>query len=134
FSLVPLLLALAISALVGMSGQTEIVLALLGLGFIGDALVRVSFGAFQAFERLGFIPVVLITQRWLTTIVAIIALYLGGGIVAVAAIYCVGALAATAAAAWLLVYRVARPRLRMDLRGVVAITRVGLPIGLASIG
>ncbi|MGO8905244.1 MAG: flippase [Solirubrobacteraceae bacterium] len=134
FSLAPLLLALAISALAGMSGQTVLVVALLGLGFIGDALVRVSFGAFQAFERLGFIPVVLITQRWLTTIVAIVVLYLGGGIVAVAAIYCVGALAATAAAAWLLVHRVARPRLRMDLRGVVAITRVGLPIGLASIG
>ena len=133
-SAAPLLVALAIAALAGTSGETELVLALLGLGFVGDALVRVSFGAFQAFERLGFIPVVLITQRWLTTIVALIALYLGGGIVAVAAIYCVGALGATAVAAGLLFQRVARPRLHVDLHGIADITRVGFPIGVASIG
>jgi O-antigen/teichoic acid export membrane protein len=134
FSVPPLLIALAVAALVGTKGHTELVLAFLGLGFVGDALVRVSFGAFQAYERLGFIPVVLISQRWLTTIAAAVALYLGGGIVAVSAIYCVGALGATALAAWLLFRRVARPRLHVDLRGIVDITRVGLPIGLASIG
>jgi O-antigen/teichoic acid export membrane protein len=134
FSVPPLLIALAIAALVGTKGHTELVLAFLGLGFVGDALVRVSFGVFQAYERLSFIPVVLISQRWLTTIAAAVALYLGGGIVAVSAIYCVGALGATALAAGLLFRRVARPRLHVDLRGIVDITRVGLPIGLASIG
>ena len=55
-SVPPLLIALAVAALAGTKGHTELVLAFLGLGFIGDALVRVSFGAFQAYERLGFIP------------------------------------------------------------------------------
>lgn len=133
-SVAPLVLALAVAALVGTKGQTELVLAFLGLGFVGDALVRISFGGFQAYERLGFIPMVLIGQRWATTLTAAAALYLGGGIVAVAAIYCAGALVASAFAAWLLFARVARPRLRFDARGALQITRVGLPIGLASIG
>lgn len=133
-SLPPLVLALAVAALVGTKGHTELVLALLGLGFVGDALVRISFGAFQAFERLGFIPIVLISQRWLTTLAAAAALYLGGGIEAVSAVYCVGALAATALAARLLFTCVARPRLRLDVRGAIEVTRVGLPIGLAAIG
>ena len=132
-SVPPLVIALAVALLVGTKSHTELVLAFLGLGFVGDAVLRISFGAFQAYERLGFIPVVLISQRWLTTLAAAAALYLGGGIVAVAAIYCVGALAAAAFAAWLLFRRVARPRLHLDIPGAIEITRVGLPIGLASI-
>ncbi|HYM44599.1 MAG TPA: flippase [Solirubrobacteraceae bacterium] len=132
-SVPPLLLALTVASLAGMSGHTRLVILLMGFGFVGDFLLQVSFAVFQAYERAGMMPVVLITQRWVTTAAAITALYLGGGIVAVSALYCAGALAAAALAAWLMYRMVARPRLRFDVGGALRVTREAVPVGLGMV-
>jgi O-antigen/teichoic acid export membrane protein len=133
FSLPPLLVVLALAALAGMSGYTALVTLLMGLGFVGDFMLQVSFAVFQAYERVGLMPVVLIAQRWVTTAAAATVLYLGGDIVGVAAIYCTGAMAAAALAAWLMYRRVARPRLRFDIGGALRVTREAVPVGLGTI-
>jgi O-antigen/teichoic acid export membrane protein len=132
-SLPPLLVAVGIGALAGMGAHTALVVLFMGLGFVGDCVIGVSFAVFLAYERVGFVPVVLIAQRWLTTAVAATALFLGQGVVAVAAIYCVGAALAALLAVWLLSSKIARPRLHFDWRGSLRITRDALPIGLGTI-
>jgi O-antigen/teichoic acid export membrane protein len=92
FSIPPLLLALLIASVAGLSQHTLLVVLLLGLGLCGEYMVQVPFAVFQAYERLEFVTVVLIAQRWITTAAAIAALYLGAGLVAVAGIYCAGTL------------------------------------------
>jgi O-antigen/teichoic acid export membrane protein len=126
----PLLIALAVVSLGGMSAHTRLVILLMGLGFVGDSMVQVSFAVFQAFERVNLTPAVLVTQRWLTTIVALVLLYHGAGIVGVAAVYCAGAGLAACAAAWVLYRKVAHPRVTLNARAALQVTRAGVPIGL----
>ena len=131
FSIPPLLVALLIAWLGGMSEHTLLVSLLLGLGFVGDYTVQVPFAVFQAFERLGLVAVVLIAQRWVTTAAAIVALYLGAGLVEVVGIYAIGSLSATALGTWMMYRHIGRPHLRVDLRGALRVTREALPIGIA---
>jgi O-antigen/teichoic acid export membrane protein len=126
----PLLIALAVASVAGMNAETRLVILLMGAGFIGDALVQVSFAVFQAFERVGLTPGVLVPQRWLTTVFALLLLYRGAGIVGVAAVYCAGTAVAACMAAWLLYSRVARPRLTLNVRGALQVSRTAFPIGL----
>jgi O-antigen/teichoic acid export membrane protein len=114
-----------------MSDHTVLITLLLGLGFVGDYTVQVPFAVFQAFERLGLVAVVLIAQRWVTTAAAIGALYLGAGLIEVVAIYAIGSLAATALGTWMMYRNIGRPRLRVDFRGALRVTREALPIGIA---
>ncbi len=129
-SLPPLLGAVAVGSALGMSSHTLMVVLLMGLGFIFDCVIGVSFAVFIAYERVSLIPVVLIAQRWLTTLVATTVLLLGAGILAVAAIYCTGALLAAIFAAWLLFHRIAKPHLHVDLRAAMAVARDAAPVGL----
>jgi O-antigen/teichoic acid export membrane protein len=131
FSVPPLVVALAVAALAGMSGHTLLVILLLGIGFTGDYMVQVPFAVFQAYERVSLVAIVLIAQRWITTATAIVALYLGAGLVAVVGIYCAGSLMASALGTWMMYRKIARPRLRVDFRGALRLTRQALPIGVA---
>jgi O-antigen/teichoic acid export membrane protein len=125
-----LLVALAVAAAAGMPAHTFFVVLLIGFGFIFDYVIGVPFAVFQAYERVGLIPVVLITQRWLTTAVAALALFSGRGVVTVAAIYCTGSFVAALFAAQLMFRKIARPRLQVDVRGALAVTRTAVPVGL----
>ena len=131
FSIPPLLLALGVAALGGMSGHTLLVVLLLGVGITGDYLVQIPFAVFQTYERVGLVAIVLIAQRWVTTASAIVALYLGAGLVAVVGIYCAGSLLASALGTWMMYRRIAQPRLHIDFRGALRVTREALPIGVA---
>jgi len=131
FSLPPLLVALGVASIAGMSSHTALVVLLLGIGFTGDYMVQVPFAVFQAFERVQFVAVVLIAQRWVTTTIAIVALYMGVGLVGVVGIYCVGSLIATALGTVMMYRHIARPRLHFDVRGALRVTREALPIGIA---
>jgi O-antigen/teichoic acid export membrane protein len=131
FSLPPLAVALLIASLTGMNPHTMVVIALLGIGFTGDYLVQVPFAVFQAYERMGFVTTILIAQRWCTTAIAVLALYLHAGLVAVVAIYCVGSLLAAALGTSVMYRHIARPRFRVSLRGAFSVTREALPIGIA---
>jgi O-antigen/teichoic acid export membrane protein len=132
-SVPPLLVAVGVALLGGMSAHTSAVVLFMGLGFVGDCVIGVSFAAFQAFERISLVPVVLVTQRWVTTATAASALFLGQGVVAVAAIYCAGAAMAAVLAVWLMFRKIARPRLHFDWRASLRISRDTIPIGLGTI-
>ena len=133
FSIPPLLVALLVASLAGMSSHTRLVILVLGFGFVGDYMVQIPFAVFQAYERVSLVAVVLITQRWITTTVAIVALFLGAELVTIVGIYAVGSLSAAALGTWMMYRRIARPRLRFDLRGALRVTREAFPIGIALI-
>jgi O-antigen/teichoic acid export membrane protein len=131
FSVLPLLLVLLIAWAGGMSHHTLLVVLLLGLGVTGDYCLQVPFAAFTAYERGEFVAMVLIAQRWLTTAAAITALYLGVGLVGVVAIYSAGSLFAVALGTAMMYRFIDRPRLRIDVRGALRVTREAFPIGVA---
>jgi O-antigen/teichoic acid export membrane protein len=131
FSVPPLLVVALILWAGGMSQHTLLVVLLLGLGFTGDYMVQVPFAVFQAYERAEYIAVVLITQRWLTTAVAITALYLHVGLIGVTAIYCAGSVFAVGLGTAMMYRFIDRPRLHIDWRGALDVTREAFPIGIA---
>lgn len=131
FSAPPLLLCAGVAALAGMSSHTLIVVLLLGVGLMGEYMVQVPYAVFQAYERVELVTIVLIVQRWVTTAIAISALYLGAGLVTVAGIYCIGTLMASALGTWMMFRQIARPRLRLDFHGALEVTRQAFPIGIA---
>ena len=126
--------ALAVSWAIGMSSDTRLVILFLGIATVVEALIQTCFAAYQAFEQLSLMPAVVITQRVVTTIPAILAMvFLDVGVVGVAAIYAVGTLVAIWLALTLLVRRVTRPRLETDLRSWWPLMRVAAPLGLAGV-
>ncbi|MEA2425976.1 MAG: hypothetical protein QOH13_2386, partial [Thermoleophilaceae bacterium] len=110
-----LLLALAIAAATGMSAQALTVTLLLGLGLTADLLSSTCFAVFQSYERLEFVAVVLLAQRWLTAAAGIGALLAGAGIETVAGIYLAGAALAAALGFALVRTRIERPRFSVDV-------------------
>ena len=128
-----LLLALGLHVALGFESGARTVVLLLGVAVVAEALMSTCFAVFQAYERLGFIPIVLLAQRWTTAAVGIAALALGGGVVSVSAIYLGGALGALALALYYVVTRIARPRLAVNLRRWLPLMRVAFPIGIAGV-
>lgn len=126
-------LAVATLALSGWDGERKAVVLLVGLGVLAELLMSTCFAVFQSFERLALMPVVVVTQRWLTAVVGIAALLSGAGLVAVSAIYAAGSLLGLAFAALLLFRYVVRPRLRVSVREWGPLMRAALPVGLAGI-
>ena len=98
-----------------------------------DLLTSTLFATFQAFERLEFVPVALITERFVTAAAGIVLLLLGAGVVAVSAVFLGGALLAFGLAARLLVRHVVRPRPRLEPSRWWPLMRAAAPIGLAGI-
>ncbi len=82
--------------------QTRNVALLLGIAVVAEQMMNTCFATYQAFERLVYIPVALLTQRFLMTAIGCAALLAGANVVAVAAIYLACALVGLAVALWLL--------------------------------
>lgn len=128
-----LLLAFGVGSALGFDSETRTVVLLLGVAVVAEALMSTTFATYQAYERLGFIPVVLIAQRWTTAGFGIAALALGAGVVTVSAIYLAGALGALLLALFFLVRRIVRPRLRVTVRRWIPLMKVALPVGIAGV-
>ena len=128
-----LALALAAAWSIGMSAETRWVIVFLGLAVVVESLTQTCFAAYQAFERLSLMPAVVITQRVVTTIPAIVAMMLGAGVVAVAAIYAAGTLASIGLALALLYRRIARPRFELDAHSWWPLMKVAAPLGIAGV-
>ncbi|MDQ2909944.1 MAG: flippase, partial [Actinomycetota bacterium] len=124
-------LAVAALAMVDMSSRTRTVAILLSVAVLAELLTTTCFAVFQAFERLAFLPVVIIAQRLFTAGAGIAAMAAGAGIVAVAAIYLAGSLLAFGLSLALLFQGVVRPRLRIDTSTWWPLLRVALPVGVA---
>ncbi len=113
--------------------EAVLVVALLGTAVVAELLRGTCFAVFEAHERLVFIPIALSAQRFLTTIVGVVALLLGAGVVAVSAIYLAGALFAFVFTLALLFRYVVRPQLELDVGVWRPLMRAALPIGLAGV-
>lgn len=118
-------------SLVHMTSTTRVVAILLSVAVLAELLATTCFAVFQAFERLAFLPVVIISQRLFTAAVGIAAMAAGAKIEAVAAIYLGGSLLALGIAACLLFRRIVRPRLAIDTSRWWPLMRVALPVGVA---
>jgi O-antigen/teichoic acid export membrane protein len=128
-----LVLALGIAWAIGMDQTTRLVVVFLGLAVVVESLTQTCFAAYQAFEQLSLMPAVVITQRIVTTVPAIVAMLLGAGVVAVAAIYAAGTLVSIWLALELLNRRIERPRFEVDVRSWWPLMRVAAPLGLAGV-
>ena len=128
-----LALTAAVTFALGVDAETEAVILLLGIAIAAELFTATCLAVFQAYERIGFLPVVMIAQRLVTAVVGVAALLAGAGVVAVSAIYLGGSVLALALAATLLFRRVVRPRLEIDARRFWPLMRVALPVGIAGV-
>ena len=128
-----LAVALAIGLAAGFSTQTAAAAALLGIGVVADQLSLTCAAVFQAFERLVYLPIGLISQRLFTAVVGVAALFAGAGVVAVSAIYLAGAALGFAIALWFLVRRIVRPHVIVDRKMWWPLMRAATPIGIAGV-
>jgi O-antigen/teichoic acid export membrane protein len=128
-----LVIALITASVADMSAQTRLVVLLLGVGCILDGLLHLVFAVFQAFERLGAVPVILMTQRWGTTLGALLALALGQGVAVVAGIYAACAAVALVLGLVLINRLLVRPRFRFSRWAWARLMRQAVPIGIASV-
>src|SRR2546425_7866609 len=132
-SAVSLAVAIGVAAAVGVPSQTLEVLALLGPAAVLELLMSTCFASFQAFERLEFVPIALISQRTLTALAGIAALVAGAGVVTVAAIYLAGSLFGFTLAFRLFLSRIARPALRITPRSWLPLMKGAAAIGLSAV-
>jgi O-antigen/teichoic acid export membrane protein len=117
----------------GVEGDTRWVVLLLGLAVVADLLTLTCLAVFQAFERLVYMPIVLVSQRAVTAAAGIAALAAGAGVVAVSAIYAAAAALAFVLALALLYRRIGRPHLSADPGFWWPLMRVAAPIGVAGV-
>jgi O-antigen/teichoic acid export membrane protein len=118
---------------IGSTRETATVVALLGLGIAFDLLMGTSFAAFQAFEKLRYLAMTLIVERFVTAIVGSVALFAGAGVITVSAIYLASA-AFSFALSLSFVYRwIARPTLRIDVQRWKPLMLAALPVGLFTV-
>lgn len=128
-----LVVAVVLGAAAGLDRDTILVVLVLGVAVLAELLTATSLAVFQAYERLAFVPVVLISQRLLTALAGIAALLAGADVVGVAAVYLGGAVVGLWLALALLVAKVARPRLELGAHDWWPLMRVALPIGLVGV-
>ena len=120
-------LALLALELADMSATTRAVAILLSVAVLVELLTTTCFAVFQAYEQLGYFPVVIIGQRLFTAGVGIAAMAAGAGVETVAAIYLVGALLALILATTLLFRRVSPSAARDRHLALVAADAGGDP-------
>ena len=113
--------------------QTRNVALLLGIAVVAEQMMNTCFATYQAFERLVYIPVALLAQRFLMTAIGCAALLAGAGVVAVSIVYLACALVGLGVALWLLFAYVARPRFQVRPRVWRGLMWAAFPIGVASV-
>jgi O-antigen/teichoic acid export membrane protein len=132
-SVLVLLAAAAIVNLAGYSAEARAAVYILGAAIAVENLGRTWHSVFQAFERMGYISVALITQRTVTAIAGVITLVAGGGLIAVSLVYLGGAILGLVINFLTLRRFVVRPRLAVNRSRWLPILKAGLPIGLITV-
>jgi O-antigen/teichoic acid export membrane protein len=128
-----LLLALGVLALAGVSRETLGASALMAFAVLVELLMMTCYAVYQAFERLVFFPVVVVTQRVFTTAVGFTAMAFGASVIGVASVYLAGAVLALGLSVVLMVRRVARARVEIDTSSWWPLMRAAAPIGIATV-
>lgn len=117
----------------GVDSRTRTVTILLSVAVLVELLTTTSFAVLQAYERLEFLPVVIVFQRLVTAGAGITAMLAGAGIEAVSAIYLAGTVLAFGLALGLQFRYVVRPRLGLEPSRWWPLMRVAIPVGVALI-
>ncbi len=120
-------------ALASRDETTVLVVALLGLATTLDLFGRTCSAVFQASERLVFIPIALITQRFVTAVAGVTALLLGAGVVAVSALVLVGSAVGLVLSLVLMYRHVARAPLDVEVSRWKPVMWAAAPLGLADL-
>jgi O-antigen/teichoic acid export membrane protein len=102
------------------------------MGALAELVTSTSVASYQAFERLEFVPIVRIVQRFLIALVGILVLLRGGGVVAIAAIYAGGSCFAAVLSLFLL-QRIALIRFTLTPSTWLTLIRLSLPVGVAGV-
>jgi O-antigen/teichoic acid export membrane protein len=118
---------------IGSTRETATVVLLLGLGIVLDLLMSTSFATFQAFEKLRYLAVTLIVERFVTAIAGSIALFAGAGVITVSAIYLVSAALSFGLSLSFVARRIAPPSLRVDVQRWKPLMIAALPVGLFTV-
>jgi len=128
-------LSVAVGITVATAGEqeTRLVVLVLGIAVIAELLMNTCFAVFQAYERLAFVPIALISQRYFTAGAGVIALLAGAQVVAISIIYLAGASLGLAIALFTLFRYVERPSLELSLRSLWPLFRATVPVGLVAI-
>ena len=113
--------------------EVQLLVLVLGISTTLDLLTQLCFGVFQGMERMGFVPIVLISQRWLTNGASIVVLLLGGSIMIVAGLFVAGSVFGLTLALTLVTRRIVRPRVHVDVSLWWTLIKESLPIGIAGI-
>ena len=128
-----LALVTAVLTLVGESSTTRLVVVLLGFAVIVELLTATCYAVFQAFERMEFVPIGLLTQRFFTAAVGIALLANGASVVGVAAVFLGGSVLSFSVSLLLLLRKVARPAIAVDPRSWWPLMRAAIPLGIAGV-
>jgi O-antigen/teichoic acid export membrane protein len=126
-------ITLGVLAAFGSTSKTLLVVLLVGLSNAFELLRGALFGVMEAYERLGFEPIVLVTQRFIGTIAAAIVLFTGGGVVFVAAVYMLGSASGVLLSTFFVFTRIVVPRFHVSLRDWWPLMRMAIPIGIAGV-
>lgn len=127
------IVAIALCPLFIPSHSAFLAVAIIGVALLFDE-IRSSFGAFfVAFERMRFNAISLLINRIVSTVLAILAVWLGGGLVAVAVTYLIGSVGAMVTS-WIAFSVIFPPVHWADLkrRVVRELLRDGAAYGVAS--
>lgn len=132
-SLVLLGVAAIVVNVAGYPADVRVAVYLVGLGVAVENLARSWHSVFQGYERMEFISLGLIAQRFTTAIAGIGVLALGGSLVAVSATFLGGCLVGFFVALWALRRYIVRPRVEVSRSRWWALARAGIPIGIVTL-
>jgi O-antigen/teichoic acid export membrane protein len=108
------------------------VMFLIGLAGLADILTTTCLAAFQALDRMAYIPLVRISQRVLVASIASTLLLWGHSLQAVAGVYLMASVAALTLGV-LLLRRMTRVTLRIDIHAWKPLILAAVPIGVAGV-
>ncbi|MEA3056183.1 MAG: hypothetical protein QOD30_1615, partial [Actinomycetota bacterium] len=113
--------------------EAFLTLVLIGIALLIDECTSLLGVVFNAYERGSYYAFALLANRILSTLLALVAVMIGGDIVLVSVMYLVGSAGALLVAAWALRRHFPRVRVRDVRRStVVELLRHGAPLGIAS--
>jgi O-antigen/teichoic acid export membrane protein len=132
-SVVLLLVAAAVVNVAGYPSDVRVAVYLIGAGVAVENLARSWHSVFQGYERMEFISLGLIAQRFTTAVAGVVVLALGGTLVAVSATFLGGCLVGLAVAMWAMRRYLVRPRIEIDRARWWPLARAGIPIGIVTL-
>lgn len=134
FGLVALGLSVAVSPLLVDSADGVLALAIVGAALLCDEVSSFLRALFRSFDRMEFHAVVVLANRVLTVVFALVAFQLGAGLIAVSVTYLLGSAAAMAFGFLALRrYLPAVPSWKPDAEEFKRLCKLGAPLALASV-